>query len=282
MMTHHLLEGKRGIIFGAINSNSIAWAVAEQVVAEGASIVLTNTAVAVRFSDIKQLSQQLNAPVIETDATSENDLRNLLAQSQEILGGKIDFILHAVAMSGNIRKNRTYSNLDYQQYIQTINVSAISFHKLLQVAFEMDAIAEYGSVVALTFIASHRVFPNYSDMADAKAMLESITRNFGMIYGEKRNVRVNTVSQSPTITTAGSGIDGFDKFYKLSDIASPLGNASAHDCAGFCVTLFSDYTRKVTMQNLYHDGGFSSTGVSNKLIDFVDSHISEDILTSQD
>lgn len=270
-MTHNLLEGKRGIIFGAINEQSIAWAVAKQATIEGAQIVLTNTAVAVRFGDIKRLSEQLNVPLIEADATSENDLRHLLTEAQHLLGGKIDFILHAAAMSANIRKHNEYNQLNYTYYQQTLDISAISFHKLLQIAFELDAIAEYGSVVALSFIASQRAYANYNDMSDAKAMLESITRNFGMIYGEQKHVRINTISQSPTLTTAGSGIEGFQKFYHIADTIAPLGNASAQECAEFCVMLFSDYTRKVTMQTLYNDGGFSTTGMSHKYIDFLES-----------
>lgn len=272
-MTHNLLEGKRGIIFGAMNENSIAWAVAQQAHREGAKIVLTNTPVAVRLGTVSQLAQQLNAPLIQADAASEYDLRNLLIQSQEQLGGKIDFILHAAAMSANIRKKNKYSQLNYNYYQQTLNISAISFHKLLQTALQLDAIAQYGSVVALSFIAAQRAFANYNDMSDAKAMLESITRNFGMIYGEQRQVRINTVSQSPTITTAGEGIEGFRQFHDIAEIISPLGNASAQDCAQLCVMLFSDYTRKITMQTLYHDGGFSATGMSHKYIDFLKNNI---------
>ena len=272
-MTHNLLEGKRGIIFGAVNSKSLAWAVAEQTHAEGAHIVLTNTPIAVRFGEITQLAKKINAPFIEADATSDEDLRNLLEQSQQLLGGKIDFILHAAAMSNNIRKRRNYEQLNYKYYDQTLHTSAISFHKLLQIALEMDAIAEYGSVVALSFIAAQRAYANYNDMSDAKALLESIARNFGLVYGEQKHVRINTVSQSPTITKAGEGIEGFSKFYKIADIISPLGNASAQDCAELCVMLFSDYTRKLTMQNIYHDGGFSTTGMSHRYIDFLESKL---------
>ena len=270
-MTHNLLEGKRGIIFGAINEQSLAWAIAKQAHEEGAKIVLTNTPIALRFGKLQDLAKTLDAEIIPADATNEDDLKNLLVKAQESLGGKIDFILHAVAMSSNIRKKREYNNLNYTFYQQTLETSAISFHKLLQIAFELDAIAEYGSVVALTYIAAQRTYARYNDMSDAKALLESITRNFGMIYGEKKHVRINTISQSPTITTAGSGIDGFSTFFKISDYISPLGNASAQECAEFCVTLFSDYTRKITMQNIYHDGGFSTTGMSNKYIDFLEN-----------
>lgn len=261
-MSHNLLAGKRGIIFGALNEDSIAWKIAVKAVEEGAQITLTNTPMALRMGALDQLSQQLNAPVIPADATSVEDLNLVFSRSIELLGGKIDFVLHSIGMSPNVRKHRTYDDLDYNYLQKTLDISAISFHKMLQVAKKQDAIAEWGSVVALTYIASQRTFFGYNDMADAKSMLESIARSFGYIYGREKNVRINTVSQSPTLTTAGKGIKDLENMMDFSNKMSPLGNATAEDCANYCVTLFSDLTRKVTMQNLFHDGGFSSMGMS--------------------
>jgi len=261
-MLNNLLKGKRGIIFGALNDMSIAWKVAERVVEEGATITLTNTPVACRMGTVMELGQKLNAEIIPADATSAEDLENVFAKSVEILGGKIDFVLHSIGMSPNVRKKRTYDDLDYNLLNSTLNISAISFHKMLQVAKKLDAIAEGGSVLALSYVASNRTFYGYNDMADAKALLESIARSFGYIYGREKKVRINTISQSPTMTTAGSGIKCFDGLLDFSDKMSPLGNASAADCADYCVVMFSDLTRKVTMQNLFHDGGFSSMGMS--------------------
>lgn len=261
-MGNNLLQGKRGIVFGALNNMSIAWKVAERVVEEGATITLSNTPIAVRMGTTNELAEKLHCQVIPADATSVSDLETVFAQSMEILGGKIDFVLHAIGMSPNVRKKRTYDDLDYKLLDTTLDVSAISFHKMLQVAKKMDAISEWGSVVALTYMAAQRTMFGYNDMADAKAMLESIARSFGYIYGREHHVRVNTISQSPTMTTAGSGVKGFDSLLDFSERMSPLGNASADDCANYCVTLFSDLTRKVTMQNLFHDGGFSSMGMS--------------------
>ena len=261
-MTHNLLKGKRGIIFGALNEDSIAWKVAVKAVEEGATITLSNTPMALRMGELDQLSKQLNAPVIPADATSVEDLENVFRESVEKLGGKIDFVLHSIGMSPNVRKHRTYDDLDYNYLQKTLDISAISFHKMLQVAKKQDAIAEYGSVVALTYVASQRTFFGYNDMADAKSMLESIARSFGYIYGREHHVRVNTISQSPTMTTAGSGVKGIDRLFDFANRMSPLGNATADDCADYCVVMFSDLTRKVTMQNLFHDGGFSSMGMS--------------------
>jgi len=265
-MSYNLLKGKKGIIFGALDSNSIAWKVAERCHQEGASFTLTNAPVALRLGTIRQLAEKTSAQVIAADATSTQDLENLLRQSMEILGGKVDFVLHSIGMSPNVRKNKPYTDLDYDFYHKTMDISAISLHKTLQTAMKMDAVNEWGSVVALTYIAAQRVFPDYNDMADAKSLLESITRSFGYQYGLQKKVRVNTISQSPTRTTAGSGVKGFDAFINYAQAMSPLGNASADACADYCVTLFSDLTRMVTMQNLFHDGGFSFTGVSEKLI----------------
>ena len=261
-MSFNLLKGKRGIIFGALNDASIAWKVAERVVEEGAQIVLTNTAVACRMGTIDELAKKTNATIIPADATSVEDLNNLFVKAQEALGGKIDFVLHSCAMSVNMRKKRTYDDLDYGFLDKTLDISAISFHKMLQVAKKLDALNEGASVLALTYVASHCTFFGYNDMADAKSLLESIARSFGYIYGREKKVRINTISQSPTFTTAGSGIKGFDGLYDFSDRMSPLGNASADECADYCVVMFSDLTKKVTMQTLFHDGGFSNMGMS--------------------
>ncbi|MCI7310115.1 MAG: enoyl-ACP reductase [Prevotella sp.] len=261
-MAYNLLKGKRGIIFGALNDASIAWKVAERCVEEGASIVLSNTEMALRMGELNTLSEKLNAPVVAADATNYDDLENVFTKAQELLGGKIDFVLHSIGMSPNVRKRRTYDDLDYRWLNQTLDISAISFHKMMQAAKKLDAIAEYGSIVALTYIASERIIFGYNDMADAKSLLESITRSFGYVYGKDKHVRVNAISQSPTPTTAGKGIKNIDEMFDFSDKMSPLGNATANECADYCVTLFSDLTRKVTMQTLYHDGGYSSMGLS--------------------
>ncbi|MDA9312901.1 SDR family oxidoreductase [Vicingaceae bacterium] len=266
-MSNNLLQGKRGIIFGALNEQSIAWKVAEQAKTQGATFTLTNAPIAMRMGEIQKLADACNATVIPADATSVEDLENLITQSMEVLGGKIDFILHSIGMSPNVRKGRPYDGTNYDWYHKTMDVSAMSLHKVLQVAKKMDAINEWGSVVALTYIAAQRVFPDYNDMSDAKSLLESITRSFGYHYGEAKKVRVNTISQSPTVTTAGSGVKGFDGFINYAEDMSPLGNASALDCANYCVTMFSDLTKYVTMQNLFHDGGFSNTGVTQKVIE---------------
>lgn len=257
-MGNNLLKGKKGLVFGALNEQSIAWKVAERVVEEGAEIVLTNTPVSIKLGSVNQLAEKTGSIVIPADATSVPDLEALIDAAMEHLGGKFDFVLHSVGMSGNLRKGKPYDNINYDFFAKTLDVSALSFHKLLQTLYKKDAMNEWGSVVALSYIAADRVMPGYNDMADAKAVLQSITRNFGFLYGRKAHVRVNTVSQSPTATTAGQGIAGMDKMLSFADNASPLGNASALDCANYVVTLFSDLTRKVTMQNLYNDGGFSS------------------------
>lgn len=257
-----LLKGKRGIIFGVLNDMSIAWKVAEQAVAEGASITLSNTPVACRMGTIGDLSKKLNAQIIPADATSVEDLENVFDKSMEVLGGKIDFVLHSIGMSPNVRKKRTYDDLDYNMLDKTLHISAISFHKMLQVAKKKDALSDGASVLALSYIASNRSFYGYNDMADAKALLESITRSFGYIYGREKGVRINTISQSPTQTTAGSGVKGFDGLLDFADKMAPLGNADAEDCANYCIVMFSDLTKKVTMQTLYNDGGFSSMGMS--------------------
>ena len=266
-MSYNLLKGKRGVIFGALNEQSIAWKVAERAVEEGAEILLTNTPVAMRIGATQQLAEQCGSIVVPADATSVEDLQNLVDKAIEHFGGKIDFVLHSVGMSPNVRKNFPYSALDYNNFAKTIDISALSFHKLLQTLYAKDAMAEYGSVVALSYIAAQRTVEGYSDMAEAKAMLESIARSFGAVYGRERKVRVNTVSQSPTLTTAGQGIAGMRDMYDFAEEMSPLGNASAEECADYIVTLFSDLTRKVTMQNLYHDGGYSSMGISASVLE---------------
>ena len=261
-MNYNLLKGKRGIIFGALNEQSIAWKVAEKAVENGAIITLSNTPVAVRMGETNALAQKLNCEVIPADATSVADLENVFKRSMEVLGGQIDFVLHSIGMSPNVRKRRTYDDLDYDMLGKTLDISAVSFHKMIQAAKKLDAIADYGSILALSYVAAQRTFFGYNDMADAKALLESIARSFGYIYGREHNVRVNTISQSPTMTTAGSGVKGMDKLFDFANRMSPLGNASAEECADYCIVMFSDLTRKVTMQNLYHDGGFSSMGMS--------------------
>ena len=265
-MSYNLLKGKRGIITGALDVNSIAWKVAEKAHEEGATFVLTNAPIAMRMGEINTLAEKTNSVIIPADATSIEDLTHLFTASQEVLGGKIDFVLHSIGMSVNIRKKIPYTESNYEYFHKGIDVSALSFHKMLAVAKKLDAINEWGSVVALTYMAAQRVFPFYTDMADIKSMLESIARSFGYQYGLDKKVRINTISQSPTKTTAGTGIKGFSDFFDYADAIAPLGNASAEDCANYCVSLFSDFTRMVTMQNLFHDGGYSNTGVSDAVL----------------
>jgi len=264
-MSHNLLKGKRGIVFGALNEMSIAWKVAEKAIEEGATITLSNTAMAIRMGEVNALGEKLNAKVIAADATNVEELEQVFLQSMEALGGKIDFVLHSIGMSPNLRKDNDYDSLDYDLLNKTLDISAVSFHKMMQVAKKADAIAEGGSILALTHIAAQRTFTGYNDMADAKALLESIARSFGYIYGRDKGVRVNTISQSPTLTTAGSGIGGMSSFIDFAEKMSPLGNASAEECADYCIVMFSDLTKKVTMQNLFHDGGFSSMGLSTAI-----------------
>ncbi|MGB4655446.1 MAG: enoyl-ACP reductase FabI [Bacteroidales bacterium] len=275
-MVTNLLKGKKGLIFGALNDKSIAWHVAEQCHEQGAELVLTNTAVALRIGDTEKLAKKTNSIVIPADATNIADLENLFNKTMEHFNGKIDFLLHAIGMSPNVRKKNPYDDINYSYYMQTLDISAISFHKILQTAKKLDAINEWGSIVALTYVAAHRTLHEYNDMADAKATLESIARSFGYIYGREKHVRINTVSQSPTQTAAVSIMDGIDKLMDYTDKMSPLGNASALECAQYCVTLFSDLTRKVTMQNLYHDGGFSNMGMSAEAMQMFNSNIDKD------
>jgi enoyl-[acyl-carrier protein] reductase I len=266
-MSQGLLHGKRGIIFGALDSKSIAWKVAEKCVENGAQIILTNAPVAMRLGEINALAEKLQCEIIPADATSVEDLEQLFIKSMQTLGGKIDFVLHSIGMSVNVRKKKDYTDLNYEWMKTTFDVSAISFHKVMQTAWKLDALNEWGSVLALSYIAAQRTFPDYSEMAESKSLLESFARSFGYHWAKKAKVRVNTISQSPTITTAGSGVKGFSDFFGYADKMSPLGNADAEACADYCVAMFSDLTRMVTMQNLFHDGGFSSMGMAPELIE---------------
>lgn len=265
-MAYNLLEGKKGIIFGALDEQSIAWKVALKAREEGATFTLSNAPIAMRMGAINQLAEICHAKVIPADATSTEDLEKLFTESMDLLGGKIDFVLHSIGMSPNVRKKKTYGDLNYDWFLKTLDVSGISFHKVMQTAEKLDAMNEWGSILALSYIAAQRTFPDYSDMAQAKSVLESIARSYGYRFAKSKKVRVNTISQSPTMTTAGTGVGGFDVFFDYADKMSPLGNASAEDCANYVVTLFSDLTRMVTMQNLMHDGGFSSSGITEDII----------------
>jgi enoyl-[acyl-carrier protein] reductase I len=266
-MNHAILKGKKGIIFGALDQESIAWKTAEAVHAAGGQIVLTNAPVAMRMGTINSLGEKTNAPVIPADATKIKDLENLIDEAQKYLGGKLDFVLHSIGMSVNVRKGKHYTDLNHDWMTKGWDVSAVSFHKLMQVLYKKDAMKEWGSILALSYIAAQRTFPNYNDMADNKAYLESIARSFGYFFGKDKKVRVNTISQSPTLTTAGKGVEGLDGFLTYAEKMAPLGNATAEDCANYTVMMFSDYSRKVTLQNLFHDGGFSNVGVSQDVID---------------
>ena len=266
-MSNSILKGKKGIIFGALDETSIAWVTANKIYNEGGRFILTNAPVAIRMGDIEKLAEQTESKVIPADATSIEDLENLVEKAMNDLGSKLDFVLHSIGMSVNVRKGKEYTDLNHDWMTKGWDVSAVSFHKLMQTLFKLDAMNEWGSIVALTYIASQRTFPNYNDMADNKAYLESIARSFGYYFGKEKKVRVNTISQSPTLTTAGKGVKGLDDFLNYAELTSPLGNASAEECADYTISLFSDYTRKVTLQNLYNDGGFSNVGVSQEIID---------------
>jgi enoyl-[acyl-carrier protein] reductase I len=268
-MSNNLLKDKKGIIFGALDENSIAWRTAIKIKEQGGDFVLTNAPVALRMGSINKLSEETNSKIIPADATKIEDLENLILKTLEIFDGKIDFVLHSIGMSVNVRKGRKYTDLNHDWLAKGWDVSAVSFHKLLQTLYKLDAVNEWGSIVALSYMAAQRVFPNYNDMAENKAYLESIARSFGYFFGKEKKVRVNTISQSPTPTTAGKGVTGFDGFITYAEKMSPLGNATADECADYTVTLFSDLTRKVTLQNLYHDGGFSNVGVSQDIIDII-------------
>ena len=266
-MSNSILKGKKGIIFGALDETSIAWVTANKIYNEGGRFILTNAPVAIRMGDIEKLAEQTESKVIPADATSIEDLENLVKKAMNDLGSKLDFVLHSIGMSVNVRKGKEYTDLNHDWMTKGWDVSAVSFHKLMQTLFKLDAMNEWGSIVALTYIASQRTFPNYNDMADNKAYLESIARSFGYYFGKEKKVRVNTISQSPTLTTAGKGVKGLDDFLNYAELTSPLGNASAEECADYTISLFSDYTRKVTLQNLFNDGGFSNVGVSQEIID---------------
>ncbi len=265
-MGNQILKGKKGIIFGALNDQSIAWKVAETCHEEGAEFILTNAPIAMRMGAINELAEKTKSEIVACDVTLQEDMDKLVDKAMSKFG-KVDFILHSVGMSLNVRKGKAYTDLNYEFMKKTFDISAMSFHRLLQTCYQKDAINEWGSVIGLSYIAAQRVFPDYNEMAESKALLESIGRSFGYHYGKFRKVRVNTISQSPTATTAGSGVSGFDAFMSYADKMSPLGNASGDDCANYCVSLFSDYTKMVTMQNLFHDGGFSYTGISQDVMD---------------
>lgn len=268
-MAYNLLKGKKGIIFGALDEKSIAWLTAEKVHEEGGQFVLTNAPIALRMGKINELAEKCGSKVIPADATSLKDLTNLYEESMDVLGGKLDFILHSIGMSPNVRKGKDYGDLNYEWFLKTLDISALSFHKVMQLAEKMDVMNEWGSILALSYVAAQRTFPDYSDMAQAKAVLESIARSYGYRMARSKKVRVNTISQSPTVTTAGTGVTGFDIFHQFADKMSPLGNADAASCAEYIVSLFSDFTRMVTMQNLMHDGGFSNSGITYEVIDFL-------------
>ncbi len=266
-MAYNLLKGKKGIIFGALDANSIAWKTAERVHEEGGTFVLTNAPIAMRMGQINELAEKTGSQIVPADATSTEDLDKLVSESMKILGGKIDFVLHSIGMSINVRKGRHYTDQNYDFSHKGWDVSALSFHRVMQSLFKADAMNEWGSIVALSYMAAQRSFPDYNDMADNKAYLESVARSFGYFFGKEKKVRVNTISQSPTPTTAGQGVKGFDGFISYAEQMSPLGNATALECADYTLTLFSDLTKKVTMQNLFHDGGFSNTGVSQEVME---------------
>ena len=270
-MSHDILKGKKGIIFGALDDQSIAWKTAESVKSEGGKFVLTNAPVAIRMGAINELAKKTDSKVIPADATQIEDLEKLIDESMSKLDGKLDFVLHSIGMSVNVRKGRHYTDLNYDWMTKGWDVSAVSFHKLMQVLYKKDAMNQFGSIIALSYVAAQRTFPNYNDMADNKAYLESIARSFGYFFGKNKNVRVNTISQSPTPTTAGKGVKGLDGFLYYAEQISPLGNASAKDCANYIVMMFSDYSKRVTLQNLYNDGGFSNVGVSQEIIDSLDN-----------
>ena len=270
-MGNNILKGKKGIIFGALDNSSIAWKTAEKIYGEGGEFILTNAPVSIRMGEINQLAKKTKSDVIAADATNLDDLENLINSAKQKFNGKLDFVLHSIGMSVNVRKGKHYTDLNYDWLTKGWDVSSVSFHKLMQTLYKQDAMNEWGSIVALTYIAAQRTFPNYNDMADNKAYLESIARSFGYFFGKEKNVRVNTISQSPTLTTAGKGVKGLEGFLKFADLTSPLGNATADDCADLTIALFSDYTKRVTLQNIYNDGGFSNVGVSQEIIDKLDS-----------
>ncbi|NTU52621.1 MAG: enoyl-ACP reductase [Chlorobiaceae bacterium] len=260
-----LLKGKKGIVFGPLDESSIGWQIALHAYREGAEIALSNVATAIRFGNLQELADLCgDAPVLICDASKNEDVDNCFRELKEKMGS-VDFIVHSIGMSQNIRKQLPYEELNYEWFMRTLDVSGISFHRLVSYALKNDAINDGGSIIALSYIASQRNYWTYSDMGDAKSLLESIARSYGPRLAG-RGIRINTISQSPTYTKAGSGIPGFEKMYEYSDLMSPLGNASAEECAEYTMTLLSDLSRKVTMQNLFHDGGYSSMGATIPMI----------------
>ncbi|HET9136436.1 MAG TPA: enoyl-ACP reductase [Candidatus Kapabacteria bacterium] len=268
--SYGLLKGKTGIIFGPLDESSLGWHIATAAYREGAKLAISNVALALRIGKPQELAAMCgNAPLIPCDASNQAEIDTCFKEVKERFG-KIDFIVHSVGMSTNIRKGMPYEKLNYDWYLKTIDVSGLSLHRLISGALENDVLNDYSSIIGLSHMAAQRPFTTYTDMAEAKAVLESIARNYGARLGLQK-IRVNTVSQSPTWTRAGSGIEDFDKMYYYSDLLAPLGNASAEECGDYCVTLLSDLTRKVTMQNLYHDGGFALMGLSQSMLRLMDS-----------
>lgn len=260
-----LLKGKKGIIFGALDERSIAWRVALACHREGAQFALSNAPIALRLGSLNALSEETNAPIIPCDVSDDDAVKEMMEKVKEEIGN-VDFILHAIGMSPNIRKKKEYTDINYRWYQQSLDISAISLHRVLHHADNAGILNDGGSIIALSYIGAQRIFSKYSDMNDAKALLESIARNYGSRLGH-RGIRVNTISQAPTKTSAGSGIKGFDGMYTFAEKLSPMGNPSADECADYCVAMFSDLTRKVTMQNLFHDGGFVTNGISEEMME---------------
>lgn len=268
-----LLKGKKGIIFGALVESSLAWAIAEAVDREGGRFILSNAPVASRLGQLDALAERTGSPLVWADATSDDDLAHLFDEAKAHFG-QVDFVVHSIGMGLNVRKDRPYEALNYDWYHKTLDISAVSLHRIVRQGLEREALAEGGSIVALSYIGAQRVFSKYSEMGDAKALLESIARSFGYRLGQRR-IRINTISQSPTRTVAGSGIKGFDAMFEFAERIAPLGNADAASCADYTVSLLSDLTRMVTMQTLYHDGGFSAMGVSDGLLDLLASRLGD-------
>jgi enoyl-[acyl-carrier protein] reductase I len=274
MPGHNLLDGKTGVIFGPLNEESIAWSIAQACHREGAEFALSNAPVARRFGSLDELADATDSPIIWADATDDEDLDALFDEVTDTYG-QVDFIVHSIGMGVNVRKDVPYEDLNYNWYEQTLDVSSVSLHRIVRHALDADAIADGGSILAMTYIGAQRIFSKYSEMGDAKALLESIVRSFGYRLGE-HDIRINAISQSPTKTTAGSGIEGFDAMYEFAERVAPLGNADADSCADYAVTLLSDLTRMVTMQTLYHDGGFSSMGISDEIVEALEDSLTED------
>ena len=264
--THYgLLKGKKGVVFGPLDESSIGWQIALHAYREGAEIAISNVAAALRFGNIEELSALCgNAPLIVCDASNNEDVDNCFKEVKDKIG-PVDFIVHSIGMSQNIRKQLPYEDLNYEWFMKTLDVSGLSLHRIVSFALKNGAINDGGSILALSYIASQRNYWSYSDMGDAKSLLESIVRSYGPRLA-KFNIRINTISQSPTYTKAGSGIPGFEKMFEYGDLMSPLGNASAEECAEYSMTILSDLSRKVTMQNLFHDGGYSSMGATIPMI----------------